>query len=345
MTLSHWATATLTALLGSQPLPGLSAWTPAAFYSACQLYLKTLILGGPGLFVIDAPFGRFSLSNSAFKLPGRLAFSLMELPAPVIFVLALASPNQLSNEAMDSGATFFGTLLQPSMAHFQTLPVANLILASLYVGHYIHRAVLQPLMGPARSPSHISVFLSAFVCQTANGFTMGSWLGGRSPALLIPAGLLSMTEALSKSARPLKSAGWFAGILPRSKAATPIASSVLPLAKAGLLPPGPSTVSHPLFLIGVAGWAIFFLANVYHDEILLNLRRPAKRGDGPAQGTRANAHKDESKPEVGAQPRYEVPTGGLYSFISYPNYLCECKSSAREDGGAACSPLACPPQG
>ncbi|UZJ52451.1 hypothetical protein CBS101457_001771 [Exobasidium rhododendri] len=328
MTSTQWASAASTALFGSIPVPFLASLTPASIYNGCQLYLKSLILMFPLLFVVNAPFGRFASSTSYFRLPGRLAFALMEVPSPIFCLLALASSKQLSNEPVGKISNISSSLLHPSWSHLTQLPAANLILASLFVIHYIHRAILQPIYGPKRSSSHISVFLSAFICQTANGFTMGSWLGGSSPAFLIPTNLLT-AKSILKASNPLQTAGWFAGILPKSKVATvgPV-SSVLPLAHAGLLPHGVSTLLHPTFLIGVTGWAIFFLANVYHDEILFNLRRPAKRGDGPAQGTLANANKDADVKSVTdssshASPRYEIPEGGLYSLISFPNYYTE----------------------
>lgn len=44
--------------------------------------------------------------------------------------------------------------------------------------------------------------------------------------------------------------------------------------------------------------------NVYHDELLLSIRKKApKRPDG--------------------KPHYGIPHGGLYTLISYPNYFCE----------------------
>lgn len=323
---SLWTSAASTAVFGSIPVPMLSAWTPASFYNGCQLYLKSLILALPLLFFVSAPFGRFAIADSPLRLPGRLAFALMEIPSPIFLILALASSNQLSNETVHQARPFLHSILQPSLSHLKQLPIANLILGAMFVIHYTHRAVLQPIFGPKRSPSHISVFVSAFLFQTCNGFTMGSWLGGRSPTLLIPTNLLT-AKAITKAANPIRSAGWLAAILPKSHAATlSPTSSVLPLDQPGLLPAGMSTVMHPTFLIGVAGWAVFFLANAYHDEILFNLRRPAKRGDGPAQGTRANVHKDVDNKEVSTgAPRYEIPEGGLYSLISYPNYFTECE--------------------
>lgn len=48
-----------------------------------------------------------------------------------------------------------------------------------------------------------------------------------------------------------------------------------------------------LFTLGMTG-------NIWHDKVLSNLRR----------------HSNERK-------KYSIPYGGLYEFISFPNYLCE----------------------
>ncbi|KAH9942181.1 3-oxo-5-alpha-steroid 4-dehydrogenase-domain-containing protein [Epithele typhae] len=72
--------------------------------------------------------------------------------------------------------------------------------------------------------------------------------------------------------------------------------------------------ARPLFWFGLALWALGFAGNIAHDEILLNLRRrhkAAKKDDDDADG---------SKPK---QEHYAIPHGGLYRFVSFPNYLCE----------------------
>jgi len=62
------------------------------------------------------------------------------------------------------------------------------------------------------------------------------------------------------------------------------------------------------FYVGLGLWALGLIGNVWHDEILLNIRRKAKNtGKGSA-----------AKGE-----HYAIPQGGLYSLVSYPNYLCE----------------------
>ncbi|KAF8268337.1 3-oxo-5-alpha-steroid 4-dehydrogenase-domain-containing protein [Lactarius quietus] len=69
------------------------------------------------------------------------------------------------------------------------------------------------------------------------------------------------------------------------------------------------------FWAGIALWAVGFAGNVYHDEILLNIRRKAI-----AKGKARELDGDEKKTQ---RPHYAIPHGGMYSLISFPNYFCE----------------------
>ena len=62
------------------------------------------------------------------------------------------------------------------------------------------------------------------------------------------------------------------------------------------------------FYIGLTLWAFGFIGNIVHDEILLDIRRKANS-------------KGKRKAEAGEH--YAIPQGGLYTLVSYPNYLCE----------------------
>jgi 3-oxo-5-alpha-steroid 4-dehydrogenase 1 len=81
----------------------------------------------------------------------------------------------------------------------------------------------------------------------------------------------------------------------------------------------------PFFWIGVGLWALGFAGNIYHDNILYDLRRPGKDGKQP--------------------PRYSIPHGGLYSRpfggVSLPSYFCEWVEWA--GFAIACSCMAPPP--
>ena len=56
-------------------------------------------------------------------------------------------------------------------------------------------------------------------------------------------------------------------------------------------------VSSPVFLLGVVVFFVGFFTNLYADHVLLNLRKP---GDKPGS--------------------YKIPSGGIYEYISCPNY-------------------------
>ncbi|CUA75794.1 3-oxo-5-alpha-steroid 4-dehydrogenase 1 [Rhizoctonia solani] len=58
------------------------------------------------------------------------------------------------------------------------------------------------------------------------------------------------------------------------------------------------------YWIGLAMFGLGLWGNIWHDEVLLDLRKN-RTGD-----------KDN-------KPRYSIPYGGLYSLVSFPNYLCE----------------------
>ena len=57
-------------------------------------------------------------------------------------------------------------------------------------------------------------------------------------------------------------------------------------------------LSHPLALLGLALMATGFAVHVYSDRLLINLRKPGETG-------------------------YKIPQGGLYRWVSAPNYLGE----------------------
>jgi 3-oxo-5-alpha-steroid 4-dehydrogenase 1 len=79
-----------------------------------------------------------------------------------------------------------------------------------------------------------------------------------------------------------------------------------------------SSSSSLRFWAGLVLWAAGFAGNVYHDEILLNIRRKAI-----AKGKAKEQLEENGKPAPTPRPYYAIPHGGLYAFISFPNYLCE----------------------
>jgi 3-oxo-5-alpha-steroid 4-dehydrogenase 1 len=87
--------------------------------------------------------------------------------------------------------------------------------------------------------------------------------------------------------------------------------------------------------VGLTMWLVGFVGNVYHDEILIEIRRrhaTARPGDERAEAVReqtpgandgVRTKKQGENGGAGDGEHYGIPEGGLYRWVSYPNYLCE----------------------
>lgn len=213
-----------------------------------RCFLTSFALLGPISFVYDAPFGRFATPDSILSIDGVKAWIVMELASPLSFLLTTYlypfSPSPLPI---------------PSLAHGAS---PQFILVTLYLVHYLNRALISPLRTPSRSSSHLSVVCAAIAFNVPNGFLLASFLTSASTASYLTGAFTS-----------------------------------------------------PRFWTGMALWAVGFAGNVYHDEILLNIRRKAI-----AKGKAKELNGDDKK---APRPHYAIPHGGMYSLISFPNYFCE----------------------
>ncbi|KAF8500247.1 3-oxo-5-alpha-steroid 4-dehydrogenase-domain-containing protein [Russula emetica] len=218
-----------------------------------QWLLYGFALLGPAAFAYDAPFGRFATPHSVLSIDGVKSWIVMELISPLSFLVTAYlhpfSPTPLPLPSFSSPAFAFG--IKPP-----------LILTTLYLIHYLNRALISPLRSPSRSKSHLVVVASAIAFNLPNGFLLAAYLSSASTATY--------------------------------------------LTQNGL--------SSPRFWTGIAIWAVGFVGNVYHDELLLNIRRKAI-----AKGKAKELENGQRAP----QPHYAIPHGGLYSIISFPNYFCE----------------------
>ena len=70
----------------------------------------------------------------------------------------------------------------------------------------------------------------------------------------------------------------------------------------------------PRFWLGILMWAVGYVGNIVHDEILLNIRRKKREEDRKRTPEKIKQKKGE---------HYGIPHGLLYEYISYPNYFCE----------------------
>lgn len=125
-------------------------------------------------------------------------------------------------------------------------PTAS-ILVTLFLIHYLNRAVISPLRTPNRARTHLVVPILGIIFNLVNGYLIGAWLA--SPGVIRPT-------------------AW--------------------------------KTHAPSFWSAVAIWAISLYGNVWHDEVLLRIRRKKMEKEGETDG----------------KPYYAVPYGGLYKYIS-----------------------------
>ncbi|KAE8394571.1 hypothetical protein BDV23DRAFT_179348 [Aspergillus alliaceus] len=104
------------------------------------------------------PMGKTSLKSSAFNIPGRLGWSVMELVAPLNLLYQMAT--------------------LPVKMHLD-VPLPNKLVASLYLLHYTNRAIISPLFAaPSMSPIHALIVLCAALFNWFNSTCLAAWLVG-----------------------------------------------------------------------------------------------------------------------------------------------------------------------
>ena len=171
------------------------------------------------LFFISAPYGRHARKGWGPMVPARWAWLFMELISPVLMVLCLV------------------------FAHHRDW--VSVVLALMWIGHYIYRAFIFPFLLSGNShPMPLSVIFMSVVFNAINAGTNGFYL------FFVGAGYSSDY--------------W------RST----------------------------MFIAGVSLFVVGFLTHFFSDRSLRGLRRSGETG-------------------------YKVPYGGLFKFVSCPNYLGE----------------------
>ncbi|OJJ87032.1 3-oxo-5-alpha-steroid 4-dehydrogenase family protein [Aspergillus glaucus CBS 516.65] len=104
------------------------------------------------------PAGKTSLRTSPLNLPGRLAWCVMEIIAPLNLLYILHT--SLSGD-------------------FSLLPWQNQLVGLLYVVHYVNRAVISPwFVAPSMSPIHVFVMVSAMGFNWVNSSCLAGWVLG-----------------------------------------------------------------------------------------------------------------------------------------------------------------------
>ncbi|PQE07515.1 steroid 5 alpha-reductase protein [Rutstroemia sp. NJR-2017a BBW] len=100
-------------------------------------------------------------SNSRFNIPGKIAWITMETPGMLTMLYIMYT--------------------LPGQVGMAQIPWENKLMAGLYVGHYIYRAVLGPLITPSLSPIHPIVWLAAMAFQITNATSLAGYFGGYGP--------------------------------------------------------------------------------------------------------------------------------------------------------------------
>ncbi|KAK1143099.1 hypothetical protein N8T08_006983 [Aspergillus melleus] len=225
------------------------------------------------------PAGKTSLKNSYLNFPGRLGWFIMEIVGPVNLLYILWT-------------------LPPSL-NMASLPLPNKLAATLYILHYINRAIVSPFFAaPSMSPIHAFVVISAVLFNWFNSTCLAGWIVGYQIPTVLPAYTSTSVPAAMPS-------------FPSSSS-----SSSLLIPSLGLC----------LFLLGMTG-------NIYAERTLFRLRREGaetrqtKKSSSSSESTTisSSSSSDSSSNSNNKFSKVYVipPPTGLFHSILYPHYVCE----------------------
>jgi 3-oxo-5-alpha-steroid 4-dehydrogenase 1 len=213
----------------------------------------------------------------------RLRYDILMLPAGVTGWMVMEIVSVLSFLATYLLAPFSPDGTPPPLNHTSTL------LATLFLLHYLNRAIISPLRSPGRSPTHLLVVICGIIFNLVNPCLMAAFLS--SP---------DTCPRFVKLDSPQK--------LPPIFPFLPLSSSKFVWTSDTHLfmtsENEATSWTSPNFVFGLIAFGIGLASNILHDEILHDLRRDNPLGpDG--------------------KHKYLIPKGYLYDYISYPNYLSE----------------------
>ena len=172
----------------------------------------------------------------------------------------------------------------------------------MYLFHYSIRAIISPLiLAPPRAPQHLTVTFAAIFFNLMNGYMVGSFIGSD------PVG-----EGWEKNGWFWMAAvGWGVGLFGNGQSRRGVFRRNFQV----------DSYADPIWVV--------ITQPVYHDEILHSLRRPSilfntfpfLRPSRPADNAAGKKKKRGTEQERGKE--YVIPTGGLFYWVTQPNYLCE----------------------
>jgi len=190
------------------------------FIIICCIWIFAAILLFPVLLKVSQPYGRHTKYNWGPMINNNLGWFVMEFPALLIMGYFLLVYSELQNKLV-------------------------LIAGSLWMLHYIHRAIIFPLRIKTKGKKMpLVIMLFAIFFNLVNGYLNGYWL-----------------------------------------------ANFVPLYDYSL----PVTIR---LITGIVVFLVGFSINKYHDCLLIRLRE--RSGNG-----------------------YKIPSGGLFEYVSCPNFLGE----------------------
>jgi 3-oxo-5-alpha-steroid 4-dehydrogenase 1 len=75
--------------------------------------------------------------------------------------------------------------------------------------------------------------------------------------------------------------------------------------------------------LGMMIWALGFVANIFHDDELREIRRSAAREEARLAKDADESTGKGKREKKGVDKVYMIPQNGLFWWIFYPHYLCE----------------------
>ena len=175
------------------------------------------------------------------------------------------------------------------MVNIASLPLSNKLTASLYVIHYVNRAIISPwFAAPSMSPIHVLVAGFAIVFNWFNSSCLAAWLVGYNAPIV--QGYKTDGAASGPSTGTL-----------HGHPTPPFIVRILPV------------IGLALFAIGMAG-------NIYSERMLYHFRRTEAD-----KRSKASKGKDHSKGEKNKYHKVYVipPRKGFFHYILYPHYVFE----------------------
>lgn len=175
--------------------------------------------------------------------------------------------------------------LPPSL-NITSFPLPNMLAASLYILHYINRAIISPFFAaPSMSPIHAFVVFSAVLFNWLNSTCLAGWIVGYQIPLAIPSS--------TSTSRPV--------IAPSSP---PSSSTLIP--SLGLC----------LFFLGMAG-------NIYAERTLFQLRRERAETQQAKNKKPSTSTSNDGSSNKFSKVYVIPPPAGFFRSILFPHYVCE----------------------